>query len=525
LPFTSFQLARSNTLTIFPIIWLAACIIAVVLLFVFRPDRHVTWLVIIILLTAITGWVCLPNNPGIVVDLNNDGIPEIDKPITVREGLDLAGGLQVLLEADLPSGQEPSSASMDEVRRIVEERINSLGALEPVVQRRGSRRLIVELPGFEDPERATELIRQTALLEFVELPDKNNLPAVGSSIRTDYVRGQSTDNTTEPTATLEPTSTAEATTTPTEAAVVDITPTPTVDTTIYHTVMTGEVLVTADVIMNQSVNNQPVVSFTLTSEGSKIFGDYTSSHVGGYLGIVLDGVLVSAPVINSPITEGSGIIEGKFTLAEAQQLATQLRYGALPVPLRVQSTNVIGPTLGQISVEESIRAGIIGIAVVLLFMLIYYRLPGVSAALALIIFAVLNFAVYKLVPITMTLPAITGFLISVGTAVDGNILIFERMKEELRAGKRLTTAIDAGFNRAWTSIRDSNLSSLIICAILMVFGSSYGASVVTGFAVTLAIGLCLNLFTAVTVTHTFLHFILMPVSEEALTSRRWLLGL
>lgn len=512
-------------MTIFPIIWLAVCVIAVVLLITFRPNRHIVWLVLIILLVAFAGWVSLPDNPGIVLDLNNDGELDINKPIAVRQGLDLAGGLQVLLEADLPNGQEPSSSSMNEVRRIVEDRINSLGALDPVVQLRGNRRLIIELPGFQDPDRATDLIRQTALLEFVELPGP--LPN-GTPVRTDYVRGQGATTEASATATVEATtSPEEGAPPPTETSGEETpAPEPTPEGPIYHTVMTGEMLQSADAALNpESVDRKYYVQFTLTEEGAKVFGDYTTNNVGGYLGIVLDGVLVSAPVINSPITGGSGIIEGQFTLTEVEQLATQLKYGALPVPLRVQSTNTVGPTLGQISVQQSIRAGIIGIAVVLLFMLVYYRLPGLSAALALLVFAVLNFAIYKFVPITLTLPAITGFLISVGTAVDGNILIFERIKEELRAGKRLGAAIDAGFSRAWTSIRDSNLSSLIICGILMTFGTSYGASVVTGFALTLAIGLVINLFTAVVVTQTFLHFILLPVSEEMVTSRRGLLGL
>ncbi|MBN1310595.1 MAG: protein translocase subunit SecD [Anaerolineae bacterium] len=514
-------------MTIFPIIWLAAFVVAIVLLITFQPDHHVTWLVVIVLLTVFAGWVCLPDNPGIVIDFNNDGEMEIDKTIAVRQGLDLAGGLQVLLEADLPGGEEPSDASMNEVRRIVEDRINALGALEPVVQRRGNNRLIVELPGYQNPDEATNLIRETALLEFVELPSWPDTPMVGTPILTDHTQNQHSaaeeEETPSPTAeaTAEGEATPEAEATQEPADPLEFVP----DETIYPTVMTGDMLVTADVGVDQSVGTQYVINFTLTKEGADIFDAYTESHIGGVLGIVLDGVLVSAPTIQAHIPDGKGNITGDFTREEAQQLATQLRYGALPVPLRVQSTNTVGPTLGQISVEQSIRAGVIGIGVVLLFMLIYYRVPGISAALALLIFAVLNFAVYKLLPVTMTLPAITGFLISVGTAVDGNILIFERMKEELRAGKRLRTAVDAGFDRAWTSIRDSNLSSLIICAILWAFGSSYGAGAVTGFAVTLAIGLFINLFTAVVATRTFLHFILMPISEEALQSRRWLVGL
>ena len=229
--------------------------------------------------------------------------------------------------------------------------------------------------------------------------------------------------------------------------------------------------------------------------------------------------------LNDAITGGEGVIQGQFTLEEATRLATQLRYGALPIPLEVQSTSTIGPTLGEISVEQSIRAGLIGIVVVLLFMLIYYRLPGVAAALALVIFALINFALYKLIPVTMTLPAITGFLISVSTAVDGNILIFERLKEELRRGRTVERAVEAGFDRAWTSIRDSNLSTLIIAGVLYAFGTSFGAGTVRGFAVTLALGLIINLFTAITVTRTFLHFLLIPVKDDVIERQPGLMGL
>jgi protein-export membrane protein SecD len=481
----------------FLIIWLVLCVVGLAALIVLRPDSHAGWLVVIGLLTALAVWVSLPNNPGIHLDTNGDGAYDIDKNIAIRQGLDLAGGLKVLLEADLPAGQAPPAGAMDEVQRIVEDRINSLGALEPVIQQQGERRLIVELPGYEDPESATALIRETALLEFVEMP---YAVEAGTPLQTDYERGRS--GTDEPAAETPETDSGE----------------------VYHTVMTGEVLQTADVSFDRETN-KPVVQFTLTTEGAKVFGDYTTAHVGDILGIVLDGVVVSAPRIQTAITTGQGVITGDFTLEEAQQLATQLRYGALPVPLRVESTSTVGPTLGQISVTQSVRAGIIGIAIVLLFMLVYYRVPGIAAALALIVFALLNLMIYKLWPVTMTLPAITGFLISVGTAVDGNILIFERMKEELRRGKRVNLAVKAGFDRAWTSIRDSNLSTLIICVVLIGFGTSFGAGAVSGFAVTLALGLIVNLFTAVIVTRTFLYYIMLPIQEQMLAERHWLLGL
>ena len=496
---------------IFPLIWLGVSIVAAIALFVLRPNHHVTWLVVIVLMTAFSIWASLPNNPGIRVDLNGDGGYEIDKPIAIRQGLDLAGGVKVLLQADVPPDTSLPRSSMEEVRRIVENRIDALGALEPVVQLQGDRRVIIEIPGYENPESAVALVRQTALLEFVDF-GTNPLPA-GTAVQTDYKTGSNAGTSQEATATPEATPTDPAAA-PTEAPAGPI----------YHTVFAGDILQTADVGLDRQTTN-PLVTFTLTPEGSTLFADYTTAHTNQYLGIVLDGVVLSSPRIIQPITGGSGSITGSFTLEEATQLATQLRYGSLPVPLRVESTSTVGPTLGQISVDQSIRAGVIGIVVVLIFMLVYYRIPGISAALALIIFALFNLTIYKLVPVTITLPAITGFLISVGTAVDGNILIFERMKEELRHGKRLGMAVDAGFDRAWTSIRDSNFSTIIICAVLYAFGTSFGAGAVRGFAVTLALGLIVNLFTAVTVTRTFLHFIMLPLSDGFVATNRWLLGL
>ncbi len=264
------------------------------------------------------------------------------------------------------------------------------------------------------------------------------------------------------------------------------------------------------------------IEFSLQPEGSEVFGPYTESRIGEPMAIVLDGEVLSAPVIQSRLDTG-GIITGNFTEEEAKQLALQLRSGALPIPLSVESAVEVGATLGQESVNLSIRAGTIGVFIVLAFMFIYYRVPGIAADLALLIFIVLNLALFKLIPVTLTLPAITGFLISVGTAVDGNILIFERIKEELRAGKSLAESLEAGFDRAWTSIRDSNISTIIICGILFLFGQTPGASIVSGFAVTLALGLVLNLFTAVIVTRTFLHLIVGLV-HQPLVERKWLLG-
>jgi len=270
--------------------------------------------------------------------------------------------------------------------------------------------------------------------------------------------------------------------------------------------MTGADLKEAHVATDRL--SQPAVGFTLSDNGAKVFADYTTSHVNQYLGIVLDKTVISAPVVNTPITDGSGIVQGKFTAEEANKLAIQLSYGALPVPVKVVESRTVGATLGEESVRKSLLAGMIGLGVVILFMVFYYRLPGFIADLALIVYALLSLGLFKMIPIVLTLPGIAGFILSIGMAVDANILIFERLKEELRAGRNLRQAIDLGWSRAWPSIRDSNTSSLITCVILYVFGSTFGASMVKGFSVTLALGILVSLFTAIIVTRTFLHTLL-----------------
>jgi preprotein translocase subunit SecD len=251
-----------------------------------------------------------------------------------------------------------------------------------------------------------------------------------------------------------------------------------------------------------------VIAFKLKDNGATVFADYTTRNIGKYLAIVLDKKVISSPQIQSAITGGSGQIQGSFTQASANDLAVQLRYGSLPVPVKVVESQTVGATLGEESVRKSLLAGIIGLSVVVLFMLLYYRVPGFVADLALITYALLALAVFKLIPVVLTLPGIAGFILSVGMAVDANILIFERMKEELRGGRTLGQAIELGFQRAWPSIRDSNLSTLITCAILYIFGNVFGASIVKGFSVTLALGVVISLFTATFVTRTYLHVLL-----------------
>jgi preprotein translocase subunit SecD len=262
-----------------------------------------------------------------------------------------------------------------------------------------------------------------------------------------------------------------------------------------------------------------LVAFELKGDARNTFADFTTNNIGKILAIVLDGQIISAPSIQNPITDGQGVITGNFTNESANALAVQLRYGSLPVPLKIASSETVGPTLGKESLQQSLVAGVIGLIIVILFMGLYYRLPGILADIALLVYTLLTLAIFKLIPVTLTLPGIAGFVLSIGVAVDANVLIFERMKEELRAGRTLRQAIDIGWSRAWLSIRDSNLSTLITCLILYIFGNTFGASIVKGFSVTLAIGVGVSMFTAIVVTRTFLHLIMDRIDFS--TRKSW----
>jgi preprotein translocase subunit SecD len=246
----------------------------------------------------------------------------------------------------------------------------------------------------------------------------------------------------------------------------------------------------------------------LSSQGASIFGQHTAANVGKFLTITLDKRVVSAPRINGAIPDGQGQISGAFSADSANALAVQLRYGSLPVPLKVVETRIIGPTLGEDSLQKSLTAGLVGMIIVILFMGIYYRLPGIVAALAILFYAAIAFAIFKYFHFTLTLPGIAGFLLSTGAALDANILIFERLKEELRNGRNIIQAVDQGWTRAWSSIRDSNLATIITSLILYWFGSTFGATIVKGFSLTLALGVAISLFTAIYVTRTLLTFAL-----------------
>lgn len=431
--------------------------------------------IFIIIIVALALWIVLADQVGFGQSM---------RATTTRLGLDLIGGVQVLLEGEIPDemGFAEQDAAMNTVRTIIENRVNGLGVSEAVVVRAGDKRIVVELPGIEDPEQARATIKQTALLEFVDMssisPEEAfTMQQTGMQIETDHER-----NITE---TQSITST----------------------TTVWHTIMTGGDVKSAFATTDPTTN-EFVVAFELQNKGAEIFKDFTSSHVGQVLAIVLDKQIISAPVINSAILGGEGTITGNFDYNSANQLAVQISYGALPIPLQEVETRTVGPSLGQDSLQKSLVAGIIGFTIVILFMGLYYRLPGIVADIAIIIYAILTFALYQYMPVVLTLPGIAGFLLSTGSALDANILIFERMKEELRSGRSLQQAVRLGWDRAWPSIRDSNFATLITCAILYFFGSTSGATIVKGFSVTLLVGIFVSLFTAIVITRTLLTIIL-----------------
>jgi preprotein translocase subunit SecD len=447
-------------------------------------------LIVIIIILGVAIWIDLPTNQGF-----------FGKKITTRLGLDLVGGVQALLEADLPPNAILEPDAMKTAASIIENRVNGLGVSEAVVQLAGERRIVVELPGEKNPENAINTLKQTALLEFVDFSSMSPEEAYKMDnvvIVTDYGRSSETSQTITNTQSLTQTMGSQ-------------------QSQIFHTVMNGSSLKTVSVQTNDL--GEPEVVFALNSEGAKIFSDFTSTHVGQILAIVLDKTVISAPRIQNPITDGSGLITGKFTVETANELAVQLRSGSLPLPLKVIETRTVGPTLGQDSLRKSMIAGIVGFIVVILFMGLYYRLPGLIADLAIIIFAIITFAIFRFIPVTLTLPGIAGFLLSTGSALDANILIFERLKEELRAGRNLSQAIELGWQRAWPSIRDSNIATLITCAILFWFGSQYGATIVKGFSLTLALGIGVSLFTAIVVSRTLLNLLLNFLKPSNLA--RW----
>jgi preprotein translocase subunit SecD len=434
---------------------------------IINMDRRQFWKIMLILVSASAALLVVLNNQ---ITLVNPITQEIifSRDVSPRLGLDLQGGVQVLLEADLPADAEIDAADMEVARTIIENRTNALGVAENLIQKAGDRRIVGEFPGVQDTDAILSTIQQTGLLEFVDTGSTRM--ESGTVIQTDYSPGGD----------------------PITADGV----------TVFHTLMTGSDLKSAAVATDQL--GKYIIQFELTPEGGIIFGDHTSANIGKILTIVLDKQVISSPSINGAITEGSGIIEGQFTYDEVNDLAIKLRYGSLPIPLKILETRIIGPTLGEDSLRKSLIAGAIGMLAVFTFMALFYRFPGFIAIIGIIFYSLIAFAIFKYIPVTLTLAGIAGFLLSTGAALDANILIFERIKEELRNGKTMTQSLDQGWTRARSSIFDSNIATLITSAILFWFGSTFGATIVKGFSLTLAIGVVISLFTAIVVTRTLL---------------------
>ena len=446
-----------------------------------------------------------------------DGTPRfLGRDVGIRLGLDLRGGIQVLLRSQQA---DVSRTDMQTAAGVIERRVNALGVGETVVQLSGDDSLIVELPGVENPEQAIETLRGTGRLEFID-PQGQFLPnnqLVRTSGNPDPI-GADTPPLIEEIDNVE----VEGAETPDDQAFDEL-PLEASEP-IFESITDGRDLDTTAVqpVFSQGAAgiSEPAVSFAFRGESATRLADFTRRNIGQPMCIVLDNVVVSCPRISDALSDGEGIIT-TGTPADRDRIFSQLKYGALPVALQVETSRTVTATLGQGSVDASITAGMVGLIVVALFMILNYRLPGLLAVLALLVYTTLSFAIYRLIPVTLTLPGIAGFILSIGLAVDANVLIFSRLKEELRRKRELRAAIETGFTESWPAIRDSSVSTLITSTILYIFGNSFGVSIIKGFALTLGMGMLLSLFTAVVVTRTFLRLVLpLPFARNP-----WLLGL
>ena len=471
--------------------------------------KHRARAVFLLIFAAVIGWFVYSSNmPGGVFGYT-----------PFRLGLDLSGGSHLVFNADV-SKLAPAdiSDSMTALQEDVENRVNTFGVSEPLVQteegaalssKESAYKLIVELPGVTDPDAAAAAIGATPNLDF-RIATAKDVDAFQAS-----------------------TSPSLSTTTQ-EAAY---------EALFMPTGLNGSMIGRAAVIFDQTTG-APQVSLTFTSDGQKLFDTITKDHIGDYIGIFLDNSLIEAPTVHEEIPDGQAVISGSFTLDQAQTLVRNINFGALPIPITLISTETIGPSLGEQAVKGGIEAGIIAFIIIALFLIAWYRLPGLIAVLALAVYIILSLLIFKigispaflimclfiirmayfvnrglvvlipraysgfavvpngLAPVTLTAEGIAGFIITIGMAVDANILIFERMKEELNRGRGISDAMHEGFSRAWPSIRDSNVSSIITGAILYYFGST---SVVTGFALVFVIGVLVSMFTAITVSRLLLY--------------------
>ena len=458
-------------------------------------------MLIIACLAIVSGIIAFTNNPK-----TRPGLRPFFGPI--KRGLDLAGGMRVVLQARPDGGKPVDRGALDAAVMTVERRVNSLGVSETVVQPKPSEgQIIVEIPEITDKARALELLQKTGALEFYYLKDVK-------SERNPLARWtmNEVDDVYSFTDIQHPASKPVTDPKDIKSLVIgeDVKP-----------LLSGKDLVPGGAKVQMGGMGADVgIVLSFKDDAQRKFRDFTSVHIKEFVAITLDGVVLTAPVIREAIP-GNPHISGNFTVESAQRTADLINAGALPVPLDIVQTESVEATLGQESVNQSLLAGMIGLSLVLLFMLFYYRLPGLIANVALVLYAIFTFAAFKLIGVTLTLPGLTGFILSIGMAVDANILIFERLKEELRSGKTLRAAVDAGFNRAFTSIFDSNMCTVITCLILYI----YGTGPVKGFAVTLGVGVMISMFTAITVTRTILHLLVGAEWAQTETAGRRLFGL
>ncbi len=465
-------------------------------------ERNLANLAIVLVLTVISLVFVLPfNKPDFIKSIAFWQDPRA-RDLQIKQGLDLKGGLQVLLASSQENGATVTQDQMATARQIIENRINGLGVAEPLVQLQGTDRILVELPGVTDKQLAIDLIKSTGQLEFVnaQTPLQD-----GTTISTSYQVARALEYP-ETSIGSQPISATQGISVPGQ---------------LYKTSCTGEILLDAQTRFESAQGF--VVNFRIRPAAQDAFSQFTGSHVGAPMCIVLDHKVLSCPIIRAVLRDG-GLISGNFTNESANNLALTLNYGSLPVAMKIETTRDIGATLGSDSIRRSLIAGIIAFVVMCIFLILYYRLPGVIGALSLLFFTLATLALFVLIPITMTLPGIAGFVLSIATAADANILVFERFKEELRAGRTVRAAVEAAFQRAWPSIRDSNVSTLLTCLILFIFGGSFGASAVRGFALNLAIGIGMSLFSAMFVSRTLMRIAFGNQPSEATEQRRAILG-
>ena len=418
--------------------------------------RFSRWIMLlVIVLIALSVWAIYP--PGEKINL----------------GLDLKGGMHLVLEADtrrLPPGESVKDA-VDTALEVIRNRIDQFGVREPTIARQGLTRIVVDLPGIEDPQRAIELIGKTALLEFKLLDEKGDL---NKALEGDIPAG--------------------------DEILYDS------EGKVYlvkkEALLTGSAIKDARVEINQW--GQPYVALDFTKEGAEKFADITGKHVGERLAIILDNVVKSAPVIKTRITGGKAVIEGNFTMEEANELRIVLKSGALPIPLNIIQNTTVGPSLGKDSIRKGLLSGIIGLIAVLIFMGVYYKKAGLIADLALILNLLFLMASLAALKATLTLPGIAGIILTIGMSIDANVIIFERIREELKKERAPRSAVDVGYDRALRTILDANITTLITALILFQFGTGP----VKGFATTLSIGILASLFTAVVVTRAIFNLLL-----------------